>query len=205
MPRKKTKRAALYLRVSTKAQTTDSQRAEVERLAEHRGYEIVAVYDEQASARAKKRPQFDAMMAAAHRGEFDVLVVWALDRFGRSLHKNVADVVTLDTKGVEIVSVREPWLDTANPTRPLLISIFSWVAEQEGNRISERVRSGQARARKEGTHIGRPRAKVDRDKARKLRAKGHSIREIAAKLKTSPATIHRVLKDTPEGKRGARS
>lgn len=198
MPRRKTKRAAFYLRVSTSGQTTDSQRHDVEQLAAHRGYEVVHVFEETVSARAKKRPAYDEMMAAAHRGEFDVLVVWALDRFGRSLAKNVEAVVALDEKHVEVVSVREPWLDTAGPTRGLLVSIFSWVAEQESERISERVRAGQARAKREGTHIGRPRAKLNRDRARELRAKGLSIREIAKKMKASRATVHRVLQDTPE-------
>ncbi|MCA9620182.1 MAG: recombinase family protein [Myxococcales bacterium] len=81
--------------------------------------------------------------------------------------------------------------------------MFSWIAEQEAERRSERTKAGLRRARKQGKALGRPRVEVDRDKARKLRAKGESIRAIAARLNTSPATIQRVLKDTPEGKRTA--
>ena len=129
---------------------------------------------------------------------FDVLVVWALGRFGRSLAKNVEAVVALDEKHVEVVSVREPWLDTAGPTRGLLVSIFSCIAERGSERISERVRAGQTRAKREGKYIGRPRAKLNRDKARELRAKGLSIRETAKKLRASRATVHHVLQDTRE-------
>jgi DNA invertase Pin-like site-specific DNA recombinase len=100
-----TKRAALYLRVSTDEQSTDNQRPELERLARVRGLEIVAVYEEQASA-AKTRARFNAMLADAHRGAFDVLLVWALDRFGRSMVGNLGAVLELDRRGVQVGSVR---------------------------------------------------------------------------------------------------
>lgn len=196
---------ALYLRVSTDEQTTDNQRDALVQMAEQRGFEIVREFEETISGRKAKRPEFDAMMKAAHRSEFDVLLVWAIDRFGRSLAKNVADLTTLADKGVDVISHQEDWLAMQGPTRGLLVSVFSWIAEQEAERRSERTKAGLRRARKQGTTLGRPRAKVDRDKARKLRAKGESIRAIAIKLKTSPATIQRILKDTPEGKRMARA
>ena len=75
-------RAAIYLRVSKGEQTNENQRPDVARVVETRRLELVTEYEEKASA-AKVRPQFDKMMRDAHRGAFDVLVVWALDRFGR--------------------------------------------------------------------------------------------------------------------------
>ncbi len=120
-----------------------------------RGLGVVATFEEQASA-VKRRPQFEAMMAAAGRGEFDVLVVWALDRFGRSLAGNVNDLLALDKLGVRVVSVREPWMDTAGPVRDLLVAIFSWVAQQERARLIERTRAGLAVARASGKTLGRP-------------------------------------------------
>jgi DNA invertase Pin-like site-specific DNA recombinase len=89
------------------------------------------------------------MMAEAKRGRFDVLIVWSLDRFGRSLAGNVADVLAFDRAGVQLVSVREPWLDTGG--RDLLLAIFSWVAEQERRRLGERTKAGLARVREHGT------------------------------------------------------
>jgi DNA invertase Pin-like site-specific DNA recombinase len=173
------RRAAIYLRVSSEEQTYENQRPEVERVVSTRGYELVARYEEHASA-AKHRDQFERMMSDAHRGMFDVLVVWALDRFGRSMVGNIQAVLELDRRGVQVVSVREPWLDTGGPAvRPLLIAIFGWVAEQERVRLSERTRAGMERARRSGVRIGRPSARVDVERALALRREGKTLPEIA--------------------------
>jgi DNA invertase Pin-like site-specific DNA recombinase len=99
------RRAAIYLRVSSDEQTYENQRPDVKRLARTRGYKLVATYEEQASA-AKARPEYARMMGDAHRGMFDVLVVWALDRFGRSMVGNMQAVLDLDRRGVEVVTRR---------------------------------------------------------------------------------------------------
>jgi DNA invertase Pin-like site-specific DNA recombinase len=135
------------LRVSSDKQSTECQRPEVEHLARARGYEVFTSYEEEASA-AKKRPEYERMMKDAKRGAFQVLVIWALDRFGRSMTGNLADVLELDRIGVQVVSVRESWLDTGSPVRTLLIAIFSWVAEQERNRLVERTKAGLVAARR---------------------------------------------------------
>jgi DNA invertase Pin-like site-specific DNA recombinase len=82
------KRGATYLRVSKGEQATANQRPDVQRLVRARKLHIVAEYEEKASA-AKARAKFHAMMRDAHQGKFDVLVVWALDRFGRSMVGNL--------------------------------------------------------------------------------------------------------------------
>ena len=163
-------RAALYLRVSKAdgSQTVENQRPEVEQLVRARGFEVVHAYEEQASA-AKHRPKYEAMLKDARRGRFQVLVVWALDRFGRSMVGNLQDVLELDRLGVQVVSVREAWLDTGSPVRTLLIAIFSWVAEQERARLIERTKAGVAAARRRGARLGRPRARVDHDRGRRRR------------------------------------
>ena len=94
------------------------------------------------------------MMKDAKRGAFQVLVIWALDRFGRSMTGNLADVLELDRVGVQVVSVRESWLDTGSPVRTLLLAIFSWLAEQERVRIGERTRARMAAARRRGSRVG---------------------------------------------------
>lgn len=147
-------KAAIYYRVSTSEQSTALQQPEVGAAVLARGLDVVGVYQEQASA-AKRRPEFERMMADAAAGRFTVLVVWALDRFGRSLAGNVNDLLALDRLGVRVVSVREPWMDSAGPVRELLVAIFSWVAQQERTRLIERTRAGIAVARASGKLWGR--------------------------------------------------
>lgn len=189
--------AAVYVRVSKQTQEPENQRADVERIARARGLELVAEYVETVSA-AKKRPAFDAMMRAARDGEFRVLVVWALDRFGRSMFKNLLDVFELDRLGVVIISVREPWFDTGGPVRDLLVAIFSWVAEQERRRIIERTNAGLDRARARGVKLGRPARHVSAAQlivARRLRANGVSIRKTALQVGVSKTVLHRALRE----------
>jgi len=176
------KRTAVYLRVSTGEQTLDNQRADIKRLIRARRLRLVASFEEQVSA-AKARPEFDAMLDAAHRGEFETVVVWALDRLGRSMVGNLQAVLDLDRCGVKVISVNEPWLDTGGPVRSLLIAIFGWVAEQERIRMGERTKAGLERARRQGVVIGRPRRSIDIRRAESLLDKGHSLREVAKRLK----------------------
>jgi DNA invertase Pin-like site-specific DNA recombinase len=185
------KRIVTYTRVSTSDQTTANQLPEVEAMAAQRGT-VVSRYSETGSA-AKRRPAFEAMLAAARRGEFDVLVVWAIDRFGRSLAQNVADLTELDRLGVAVVSVRETWLDTAGPTRGLLVAILSWAAEQERARLIERTRAGLSRARAEGKSIGRPTREFDLERARSMIAAGATRRDVAKELGVGVATLARGL------------
>src|ERR1019366_7298318 len=119
------KRAAIYLRVSTGEQHTENQAPDVRRVVAARGFVEVATYEESVSTR-KRRPEFERMMDDARRGVFDVLVIWSLDRFGRDTIGNLLAVRDLDRIGVQIVSVKEAWLDTTGPTRTLLVAIFSW-------------------------------------------------------------------------------
>lgn len=147
-------RAAIYLRVSSDKQTTECQRPDVEHMARVRGLRVVAEFDEQRSA-CRARPEFERMLAAARDGQFDVLVIWALDRFGRSMSGNLNDVLKLDKLGIKVVSVREPWMDTAGPVRELLIAIFGWVAQHERLRLIERTKAGIANARLGGKKWGR--------------------------------------------------
>ncbi len=154
---------------------------------------IVARYRETRSA-AKARPVFDAMLANAKAGAFDVLVVWAIDRFGRSIAGNVADITALDAAGVAIVSVREAWLGTAGPTRGLLVAILSWATEQERARLIERVNASVATRRAEGRRMGRKPRSVDVERARALLAAGASQRAVAAELGIGQATLGRALR-----------
>jgi putative DNA-invertase from lambdoid prophage Rac len=189
-----TVRAAVYVRVSKSdgSQSVDNQKPDVEQLARARGLDIVAVYEEQASA-VKRRPKYDQMLKDGKRGKWSVLLVWAIDRLGRSLVGNLQDLLELDRVGITVISVRESWLDTSSPIRPLLIAIFSWCAEQERNRLIERTKAGLERARRAGKRIGRPPRKFDVERARELRASGMPLRKVAAELGIGAATLSRAL------------
>ena len=184
-------RCAYYVRVSSDTQHLGNQRPDLDRLTATRGFDVTSIFEEKMSA-AKARPQFEKMMAAAREGRFNVLAIWSLDRLGRSMTGNLQTVLELDRLGVQVVSVREGWLDTTGPVRSLLVAIFGWVAEQERAQIVSRVRAGIERARREGKQLGRPSADVDLDEALRLRRRGLSIRDAARKLHVGSSTLHRV-------------
>lgn len=186
-------RVRAYLRVSSDGQTVENQRADIEDYARARRYEIAHVYEETGSA-SKARPVFNQMRTDARRGRFDILVVWALDRFGRSLAGNVSAVTELDEVGVSVASVREEWLEVRGPVRPLLIAILSWVAEQERAHLIARTNAGIARARAQGVRFGRPVRDVDVALVLERRASGDTVGRISRSLKVSKSTIVRALR-----------
>lgn len=146
---------AVYLRVSEGEQHEENQRPDIERLLAARfpGAEVVW-YIEKHSATRGKRPVFERLLANARAGRFSALVIWKLDRFGRSLVRNLNDIVELDRLGVCLVSVCEPWLDTTGPMRHMLVANYSWFAELESQNISLRVHTGLARVRDKGGATG---------------------------------------------------
>jgi putative DNA-invertase from lambdoid prophage Rac len=197
----KGKRVAFYMRVSTEEQTTKNQHPELARMAAMRKLGVVREYRETMSA-AKSRPTFDRMMADSRAGVFDVLIVWALDRFGRSMLGNLQAIIQLDKLGIVTMSARESWLELDGPARQLLIGVFSWVAEQERKRLSERTIAGMDRARAAGRVVGRPRAHIPIVVARALLT-DHSRAVVARKLGTSTASLDRALARAEPSSKGA--
>jgi putative DNA-invertase from lambdoid prophage Rac len=200
------KQCAIYLRVSTDRQTVENQATEVSRLAVARGYEPV-LYEEVESA-AKARPVLDRMLADVRAGRAHALAVWALDRLSRSMTGAISTVLELDRLGVPVLSVREGWLDTSGPVRPLLVAIFGWVAEQERTRLIERTRAGLERARRQGKRLGRPRTSpVLLLAAQELVGAGMSVAEAARGKGVSRGALRRWLAENPtltnEGNRPA--
>jgi DNA invertase Pin-like site-specific DNA recombinase len=200
-----TKRAAIYLRCSTQGQFTDNQRPEVEQFVQARGLDVVAVFEENVSAAARVRPEFEKMLKAAHSGAFGCLIVWSLDRIGRSMVGNLQTVLDLERKGVTVLSVKESFLDAElGPARQLLLGVLGWVAEQERARIGERVRAGLERLKRQNVKLGRKPTAFNLKTARRLQDEGHSIRAIAKQLGVSSSVVHRGLvasrkPDAPEG------
>lgn len=178
-------RACLWLRVSTdtRGQDPELQRADLERVCQQRGWEIVKVYGVEESAFGKRpREQFQAMLEDARKGKFDVLVVWSLDRFSREGEWSVSRIMAaLQDWNVRFYSYSEPFLDTTGPFAGFLIPLFAWLARQESIRKGKAVRLGMEKAKAQGKAVGRPMVvnKVDGELVARLRVQGRSWREIA--------------------------
>ena len=187
-----TKTCAVYLRISTDRQTVENQAAEVRQLAVARGYEPV-VYEEVESA-AKARPVLDRMLSDVRAGRVQAVAVWALDRLHRSMTGAINTVLELDRLGAPVLSVREGWLDTSGPVRPLLVAIFGWVAEQERTTLIARTKAGLERARRQGKRLGRPPAsQVTLHAARDLVVAGVPVAEAARQKGLSRSSLRRFL------------
>lgn len=185
-------RAALYVRVSTREQTVANQNLELRRWADRLGFEVVRVYADTASGARSDRAAVAAVIGGAHRREFDVLLIWALDRLSREGIGPMARYMDqLRAAGIRVLSHQEPWVDTASPVWDLLLAVFAWVAQQERQRIGERVRAGQSRARAQGVHIGRKPRAVDVEEVRRRRTAGQGWRRIARALKIPMTTLRR--------------
>ena len=191
-------RAAIYLRVSTDGQTTDNQERELRAAAERIGHEVVAVYRDAGISGSKgrdQRPGFDAMHKDAARRRFDVVMAWSVDRLGRSLQDLCGFLSELHSLGIDLF-LHQQGIDTTTPAGKAMFQMMGVFAEFERSMIRERVMAGLARAKAEGTRLGRP-ATVADDAAkvqtiRAARAGGKSIRAIAREQGVGIGTVSRL-------------
>src|SRR5262249_52468665 len=156
------KRAALYMRISTKnnGQTTETQALALREYATHRGFVVVEEYrDEGISGSKDSRPALDRLMKDARTRKFDVIVVARFDRFARSVSHLLRALEEFSHLGVDFVSLSES-IDTSTPMGRMIFTVLAAVAELERNLIKERVHMGISRARKQGKALGRPRIEV---------------------------------------------
>ncbi len=168
-------RAAVWARVSTAEQETDNQLAALRQFAQNRGFEIVKEYVLEESAwNGKHRLQLSEAMRDARAGSFTVLLVWALDRLSREgIEPTLAMVRQFRERGVRVLSLQEPWTDGSPEMQDLLTSFFAWMAQQESNRRSQRVKAGLARRRAEGKPVGRQQGAKDK---RRRKRSGYYLR-----------------------------
>jgi DNA invertase Pin-like site-specific DNA recombinase len=151
------KRAAIYARVSTDGQTTDNQIRELRQVAERNGWQIVQEHIDQGISGAKgreQRPAFDALWKGATRRQFDVVMVWAVDRLGRSLSHLVNFLSELHAKKVDLF-IYQQGVDTTTPGGKALFGMMGVFAEFERSMIQERVKAGIKRVRAKGQRWGR--------------------------------------------------
>ena len=189
------KKAAIYARVSTSGQTVSNQVNELRKVAERHGWEIVHEYRDRGVSGAKgrdKRPQFDQMLKAANRREFDIIMSWSVDRLGRSLQHLVEFLGDIQHKGVDLY-LHQQNIDTSTPSGKAMFQMVGVFAEFERSMIQERVKAGLARARKEGKRLGRPPVSAEiEDKIRDARKEGQGMLKIARNLGVGVSTVQRV-------------
>ncbi len=184
--------AALYARVSTNHQDPEVQLRELRALAAARGWTISKEYvDAGISGASTSRPELSRLLADAHRGCFAGVLVWRLDRLGRSLRHLVTVVEDLLARGIEVLSATEPHMDSTTPTGRLLRNIFASVAEYEREMIRKRVTAGLRKAKASGKYIGRPKAVLNRLQIEQLRGEGLSWRAISRRMNLPKSTVYR--------------
>ena len=186
-------RVGLYARVSTHDQQTLGLQLEAMRCyVRDRGWSLVQQIQDVGSG-ARERPQREALLKAARRREIDVVLVWCLDRWGRSLADLVMTLQELSELGVGFVSLTEA-LDLTTPSGRAMAGLLAVFAEFEREILRERVKAGIAQARKEGKPHGRSRsASLQAKQVRRLWAQHLSKSEIARRLKIGRTSVRRIL------------
>jgi putative DNA-invertase from lambdoid prophage Rac len=186
-------RAGLYARVSTNDQQTIP--LQVRALREYvvrRGWTIALQVKEVGSG-ASERQLREKLLEAARRREIDVVLVWRLDRWGRSVADLLATLQELQHLGVGFVSLTEA-LDLTTPAGRAMAGLLAVFAEFERDILRERVRAGLAHARQNGKRLGRPiTAGLHAKHVRKLHQAGVSQAEIARRLQIGRTSVRRIL------------
>lgn len=190
-----TKRVAIYLRVSTKEQTTLNQRMELEQVAARAGWDVVKVFEDAGVSGSKgrdKRPAYDALLKAVARREVDMVAAWSVDRLGRSLQDLVGFLEDLRGHGADLY-LHQQALDTSSPSGRALFGVMAVFAEFERAMIVERVNAGLARAKAAGKRLGRPTldGKTEAE-VRELRATGMGIVKVAKTLGIGVSAVQRI-------------
>jgi DNA invertase Pin-like site-specific DNA recombinase len=178
---------ALYARVSTANghQDPQLQLRELREYVQRRGWMVVDEYVDTMSGSKDSRPALNRLMADASRALFEGVLVWKLDRFGRSLRHLVNALAEFEARGIDFISFRDH-LDLSTPSGRLQFAIIGAMAEFERGLIQERVRAGLRNARAKGKKLGRPRVIVDASRIADLRGQGTAQRS----LSSLPKNLH---------------
>ena len=185
--------AGVYARVSTQdQQTIPLQTRALREYAVRRGWTIALQIKEIGSG-ASQRERREQLLEAARRREIDVVLVWRLDRWGRSVTDLLATLQELEHLGVGFVSLTEA-LDLTTPAGRAMAGLLAVFAEFEREILRERVRAGLAHARQNGQRLGRPlTASLQAEQVRKLHRAGNSKAEIARRLQIGRTSVRRIL------------
>ena len=195
------KRVALYIRVSTKEQTTENQRIELLEICRRNNYEVVEIYDETVSGTKdlKDRPELKRLLKEASQKKFEKLIIWSVDRLGRNLKNIIGVLSTLHESGIEVFSYKQG-IDTSTTMGRSFMAITGIFAEIENDLRKERQSIGIKRAIAQGAKFGR-KPKVNdriRDEVVTLRSEGMSYRNIGKELGLTATTVQRAYRQATE-------
>jgi len=193
-----TKRAAIYVRVSTDKQTIDNQVQVLRQIAERRGWQVAEQYSDAGISGSKGRdgrPGLDQMLKDAQRRKFDVIMAWAIDRLGRSLIDLLGTIQTLEACGVDLYLDQQS-IDTTTPAGKLMFQVTGAFAEFERSMIRQRVNAGLKRAVEAGKTLGRPRISpaIEKRIQAQLRA-GKGINTTAREIGVGTGTVQRIRQE----------
>jgi len=191
------KRVAIYGRVSTSGQSTDIQLDECRQYAARCGYEIVGEYCDTISGTTGRdeREALGRLLEDAFVRKFDTVVVFSIDRLGRSLKHCLEILETLKSHHCDFISIKQT-IDTSSPTGQLIFNIFACLASYERTQILERTALGRERAKARGVKFGR-KTKMNSSVAeavRLLRGKGAGIKSIAKSLEIGISSVYQALR-----------
>jgi len=191
-----TMRAALYARVSTIDQQSIPAQLDLARdYCKQRDWRIIGEFPEKESGKKNDRQERAKIMKLAASGKIDVVVVWKLDRWGRSSDDLLITLRELTNRGVAFVSLSE-YIDLSTPIGKMIATILAAFAEFTRETIVANVKMGIAAYRaKHGKWGPAPRARAKRDEILQLKREGVSAIEIAERLRIGRATVYRLLKD----------
>jgi DNA invertase Pin-like site-specific DNA recombinase len=187
---------ACYCRVSSRRQTHESQRAEIQRWLRQNRIRArrVVWFEDTETGRSLKRPAFERLQQEIFTGKVEMVVIWKLDRLSRRQRDGINLLADWCDRGVRIVVVTQQ-IDLSGPVGRLVASVLFGLAEIEQEFRRERQAAGIAVAKRKGIYRGRTRGttKAKPARARALRARGLTTPEIANALKISPRTVFRYL------------
>jgi putative DNA-invertase from lambdoid prophage Rac len=196
MTQSETKKAALYLRVSTNEQSNERQRADLTAFAQRAGYEIVATFEEKASGAKTDRKQRAKVIELARLRKIDAILVTELTRWSRSTQDLLASLQQLASWNVSMVAQTGLDFDLNTPQGKLFGTIMAGLVEFERDIIRERVKSGLENAKAKGKKLGRQIGQNPSDKYAKTVIKhldaGRSVRWIAHEMQISTTTIQAI-------------
>lgn len=199
-----TKRAALYVRVSTsdKGQSIENQLAPLREAAGRLGWQVVGIFSDEGISGTKsrqQRPGLDALMKGVARREFDIVAAWSVCRLGRSLPDLIGFLGELQARDIDLY-LHQQALDTGTPSGRMLFGMLSVFSEFERAMIRDRVKAGLHRAvHVDGKRLGRP--PISATKIARVHAaldEGRGVRETARLLKMSAAKVSAIKRMSAE-------
>lgn len=186
-------RVAIYTRISIQDQSSEGQRYELEEYATHRNWKVTDIYPDTISGVKSSRPALDQLLADARKRKFDCVLVWRIDRLGRSVSHLLEVLETLKALDIQFVSMSEA-IDTSTPTGKMVFTVLGAVAELERSLTVERVRMGLENARRRGVTLGRPAIKkltpTEIEQIRAAQLTGVTLRELSKRLGASLWSVH---------------